>query len=162
MKADILYVRDATGEYIPAEAEAIVAAAKAHLSRRVRRGALLTSPSLVRDFLALQLGARDVEYFCLLCLDTRHRMLEFVELFRGTIDGASVHPREVVRLVLENRAAAVLLVHNHPSQIGEPSHADEQITKRIQGALALIDVRVLDHLIVAGSDVVSFVERGLL
>jgi DNA repair protein RadC len=139
-----------------------VAAAKAHLRRRVRRGVALTSPSLVRDFLAVTLGDRDCEYFCVLCLDTRHRFPRFVELFRGTIDGASVHPREVVKLAIESQSAAVLLMHNHPSQVAEPSHADEIITKRLVSSLSLIDVRVLDHLIVAGDDVVSFAESGLL
>jgi len=95
-------------------------------------------------------------------LDCRHRVLRYLEMFRGTIDGASVHPREVVKVALQEQAAAVLLVHNHPSKIGEPSAADELITQRLRDALSLVDVRVLDHLIVAGSDVVSFAERGLI
>jgi DNA repair protein RadC len=95
-------------------------------------------------------------------LDARHRLLEFVELFRGTIDAASVYPREVVKLALSRNAAAVVLVHNHPTQVAEPSAADEAITRRLVGALGLIDVRVLDHLIVAGPDVTSFAEQGLL
>jgi len=95
-------------------------------------------------------------------LDARHRLIEFVELFRGTIDGASVHPREVVKLALARGAAAVVVVHNHPSQIAEPSQADELITRRLKDALQLIDVRVLDHLVVAGSNVLSFAERGLI
>ena len=140
----------------------LVAAAKAHLSRRVRRGTALTSPRLVRDFLATKLGNRDCEYFCLIAVDTRHRYIDFVELFRGTIDGASVHPREVVKLALDLGAASVILAHNHPSGVAEPSRADELITTRLKDALALIDVRVLDHLIVAGSDVVSLAERGAL
>ncbi len=95
-------------------------------------------------------------------LDAHHRFLRFVELFRDTIDGASVHPREVVKLVLEAQAAAVVLVHNHPSQNDQFSSADEQITRRLKSALDLIDVRVLDHLLVAGSDVISGAERGLV
>ena len=162
MGADTLYVRDPCGDFIPAKADVVLAAAKAHLSHRVRRGVVLTSPGVVRDFLAVTLGDRDCEYFCVICLDSHHRFLRFVELFRGTINGASVHPREVVKLALESRAAAMLLVHNHPSQIGEPSAADELITKRLQHVLEVIDVRVLDHLIVAGCDVISFAERGLL
>jgi len=110
----------------------------------------------------VSLGARECEYFCLALLDARHRLIEFVELFRGTIDGASVHPREVVKLALVRNAAAVVIVHNHPTQIAEPSVADEAITRRLVSALSLIDVRVLDHLIVAGADVLSFAERGLL
>jgi DNA repair protein RadC len=147
---------------VPARADLIVTAAKAHLRSKVRRGIGLTSPQAVRDFLTVTLAERDCEYFCLLLLDTRHRVLQFVELFRGTIDGASVHPREVVKVVMQAHAAAVVLVHNHPSQIGEPSAADELITRRLKEALALIEVRVIDHLIVAGQDIVSFVERGLL
>jgi len=162
MGSRTLYVKDERGVFVPASGELILAGAQAHLRTRVRRGTPLTSPQLVREFLTINLADRDVEYFCLLLLDTRHRLLKFVELFRGTIDGASVHPREVVRVAIENQAAAVLLAHNHPSQIGEPSHADELITRRLKEALALIDVRVIDHLIVAGTTVVSFAERGLI
>jgi len=95
-------------------------------------------------------------------LDKRHRLIEYVELFRGTIDGASVHPREVVKLALAKNAAAILLAHPHPSGVAEPSQADELITQRLKEALSLIDVRVLDHLVIAGGDVISFAERGLL
>jgi len=162
MKTETLYVRDAQGEFSIAGGEIVLAAAKTYMSRRIHRGVSFTSPKLVRDFLAVNLGARECEYFCLALLDSRHRLLEFVELFRGTIDGASVHPREVVKLVLARNAAAIVMVHNHPSQIAEPSTADETITRRLISALALVDVRVLDHLIVAGADVVSFAESGLL
>jgi DNA repair protein RadC len=140
----------------------VLAAAKAHIRRRVRRGVLLTSPQAVRDLLVVTLGDRDCEYFCVVCLDARHRFLRFVELFRGTIDGASVYPREVVKLALESQCAAMLLVHNHPSQVAEPSHADEVITKKLVSALSLVDIRVLDHIIVAGDTVVSFAELGRL
>jgi DNA repair protein RadC len=95
-------------------------------------------------------------------LDKRHRLIEYVELFRGTIDGASVHPREVVKLALAKNAAAILLAHPHPSGVAEPSQADELITQRLKDALSLIDVRVLDHLIIAGGDVVSMAEKGLM
>lgn len=162
MGTETLYIRDERGEFIPAKGDAVVAAAKAHLNRRVRRGTSLTSPRLVRDFLTTKLGDRDCEYFCIIAVDTRHRFIQCVELFRGTIDGASVHPREVVKLALELGAASVILAHCHPSGVAEPSRADEQITKRLQQALELIDVRVLDHLIVAGGDVISFAEKGLL
>ena len=157
-----LFVRDEAGVFTPANDEIIVSAAKAQLSRRIRKGAAFTSPKVVRDYLAVSLGARECEYFCLALLDARHRLIEFVELFRGTIDGASVHPREVVKLALARNAAAVVIVHNHPTQVAEPSAADETITRRLVSALSLIDVRVLDHLIVAGPDVLSFAERGLL
>ncbi|HEY1849522.1 MAG TPA: DNA repair protein RadC, partial [Candidatus Binataceae bacterium] len=125
-------------------------------------GASLSSPEVMRDFLRLNLGTREFETFCCLFLDNRHRLIEFVELFRGTIDGASVHPREVVREALQRNAAAVIFVHPHPSGVAEPSRADELITTRLRESLSLIDVRVLDHLIVAGDEVVSFAESGLL
>lgn len=157
-----LYVKDERGQFVPASAEEILAGAKAYLRTRVRRGVPLTSPQVVRDFLMIHLAERDIEYFCLLLLDTRHRLIKFVELFRGTIDRASVHVREVVKVVIEARAGAVVLVHNHPSQVTDPSAADELITRRIKDALALIEVRVVDHLLVAGSEVVSFAERELL
>ena len=162
MGSSILYVRDERGAFVRASTEEVMAAAKTQLSRRIRRGVKLSSAGLVRDYLAVTLGDRDCEYFCVVCLDAHHRFLRFVELFRGTIDRASVHPREVVKLVLETQTAALLLVHNHPSQIAEPSAADELITKRLQEILALIDVRVLDHLLVAGDQVISFAERGLI
>ena len=94
--------------------------------------------------------------------DNRHRLIEFVELFRGTIDGASVHPREVVKEALRHNAAAVIFAHPHPSGVAEPSRADALITRRLKDALQLVDIRVLDHLIVAGGDIVSFSERGLI
>jgi DNA repair protein RadC len=162
MGTDILYVRDRDGQFIRANPESVVAGARAHLRHRIRRGASLTSPELVRSFVAVNLGDRDCEYFCLLLLDGHHRFLRFVELFRGTIDRASVHPREIIKVIVDSQAAAVLLVHNHPSQNGEPSAADQQITRRVKDLLALMDVRVLDHLIVAGGDVTSLSERGLL
>jgi DNA repair protein RadC len=162
MESAPLYVREASGTFVPANYTAVISAAKSLLKNRLRRGAVLASPEMVRDFLAVTLGGRDCEYFCLLMLDGRNRFLRFVELFRGTINGASVHPREVVKLVLESEASSVLLVHNHPSEIGEPSAADELITRRLKDLLAMIEVKVLDHLIVAGADTVSFAERGLL
>jgi DNA repair protein RadC len=162
MGNEVLYVRDQSGDFVVAEGQTVVAAAKSYLSRRIRRGARLTSPNLVRDFLAVTLGDRECEYFCVILLDAHHRFLRFVELFRGTIDGASVHPREVVKLALENQSAAVVLVHNHPSHNDHFSSADEQITHRLKAALDLIDVRVVDHLLVAGSQVVSMAERGVL
>jgi DNA repair protein RadC len=105
---------------------------------------------------------RAYEVFCCLHLDNRHRLIAFDELFRGTIDGASVHPREVVRQALARNAAAVILAHNHPSGVAEPSQADELITHRLKEALALVDIRLLDHLIVGDGSCVSFAEKGLL
>ena len=157
-----LFTLDAEGRAVPANADAIIAAARACLSRRVRRGSTLTSPAALKDFLRVTLGPREFETFCVLFLDSRHRLIEFVELFRGSLTGASVHPREVVKEALARNAGAVILVHPHPSGIGEPSQADELITRRLQEALRLVDIRVLDHLIVAGDEILSFAESGLL
>jgi DNA repair protein RadC len=122
----------------------------------------VSGPSAVKEFLVQRLGNRPFETFAVLFLTTRHTVIAVRELFRGTIDGASVHPREVIREVLELNAAAVVLAHVHPSGVAEPSHADELITRRVCDALALVDVRVLDHIIVAGNHALSFAERGLL
>jgi DNA repair protein RadC len=145
MGAEILYIRDERGEFVPAGDDDIVAAAKAHLNHRVRRGTTLSSPRATRDFLTLKLGTLDHEVFALIFLDKRHRVISYVEMFRGTIDGASVHPREVVKEALKHNAAAVILAHPHPSGIAEPSQADELITNRLKEALGLVDVRILDH-----------------
>lgn len=157
-----LYVRNSGGEFVVADGERVLQAAKRYLKNRIRRGRALTSPQIVRDFLAVTLGARDCEYFCLVLLDSRNHFLRFVELFRGHLTGAAVHPREVVKVVLEAGAANVLLVHNHPSGCTEPSSADELITRKLKEALATIEVHLADHLIVATSEVISFAERGLL
>jgi DNA repair protein RadC len=157
-----LYTLDANGQPTPASADQIIAAARERISHRVRRGSPLSSAAATRDYLTLKLGTREFETFCCLFLDNRHRLIEFVELFRGTIDGASVHPREVVKEALKRNAAAVIFAHPHPSGIAEASYADELITRRLQEALQLVDIRVLDHLIIAGGDVVSMAEKGLL
>ena len=122
----------------------------------------LTSPEATRDYLKLRLDGVPYEVFAVLLLDNRHRVLRYVELFRSTIDGASVHPREVVRLVMESNAAAVIFAHNHPSGMAEPSQADLRITQRLKDSLALVDVRVLDHIVVGEGEGVSLAERGLL
>ena len=121
----------------------------------------MTSPQASKDFVKLQLATYEHEVFACLFMDNKHRVITFDKLFRGTIDGASVYPREVVKACLSHNAAAVIFAHNHPSGISEPSLADKSITKRLNDALALIDVRVLDHLIV-GEEVTSFAERRLL
>ena len=157
-----LFVRDERGDTRRASSEQILAAARGIMSRRVRRGASMSSPRLVKDFLSLKLGALEHEMFCVLLLDKRHRLIEFVELFRGTIDGATVHPREVVKLALAKNAAALVLAHPHPSGVAEPSQADELITQRLKDALSLVDIRVLDHVIIAGGVAVSLAERGVL
>ena len=159
-----LLVTDAAAEggYRQATFEEILEAARAALSNRVKKGTALTSPKLTRDYLMTRLSARDHEVFTVLFLDNRHRMIECLEMFRGTIDGASVHPREVVKDALQRNAAAVILSHNHPSGVAEPSQADELITSRLRDALALVDVRVLDHIIIAGGQTLSLAERGLI
>jgi DNA repair protein RadC len=157
-----LFTSDAEGVTRPATPEEILDAARSILARRFRRGRALGSPRVTREYLQLHLAPREHEIFAILFLDNRHRVIEFVPLFRGTVDGASVHPREVVKEALARNAAAVILAHNHPSGVAEPSQADELITTRLRDALALIDVRVLDHFVVTGDSVVSFAERGLL
>jgi DNA repair protein RadC len=157
-----LFTLDSGGRPVPASADQIIAAARAHIARRFRRGASVTSPVAMRDFLRLNLGTREFETFCCVFLDAHHRVLEFVELFRGTIDGASVHPREVVKEALARNAAALVCVHPHPSGVAEPSHADELITRRLREAMDLVGIRLLDHLVVAGDQVVSMAERGLI
>jgi len=157
-----LFTSDAEGVTRPATRDQILDAARAILARGVRRGHALGSPRATREYLQLHLAPREHEIFAILFLDNRHRVIEFVPLFRGTIDGASVHPREVVKEALARNAAAVILAHNHPSGVAEPSAADELITTRLRDALALVDIRVLDHLVVTGDTVVSFAERGLL
>jgi DNA repair protein RadC len=161
-KAEQFWVGDEQGAARPASNEEILKAARTFMSRRVHRGVPMTSPKLVKEFLSMKLGTLEHESFCVLLLDKRHRLIEYIELFRGTIDGASVHPREVVKLALAKNAAALLLAHPHPSGVAEPSQADELITQRLKDALSLIDVRVLDHFIVAGGDVISMAERGLI
>lgn len=133
-----------------------------HLLATLRRGDPLTSPDATRHYLSARLRDCPREVFGCLFLDTRHRVIAFEELFQGTIDGASVYPREVVKRALAHNAAAAILTHNHPSGVAEPSRADEQITRRLKEALALVDVRVLDHMIVGDGQVVSLAERGLL
>ena len=144
-----------------AQLQAVLEMARRHSFERIRRGDALCSPCDTRRYLSAELHGCPHEVFACLFLDNRNRVLAFEKLFFGTIDGASVYPREVVRRVIEQNAAAVIFAHNHPSGVAEPSAADRQITQRLKDALALIDVRVLDHLII-GDEVVSFAERGLL
>ncbi len=136
--------------------------ARRHYREALQLGSVLTSPDATRAFLMAQLRDRPFEVFCCLHLDNRHRLIAFEEMFRGTLNGASVHPREVVKEALVRNAAAVILAHNHPSGAVEPSQADELITRRLKDALALVDVRVLDHLIVGDGRCYSFAEHGLL
>jgi len=136
--------------------------ARRHYAETMQLGPALANPRATREFLRTRLRDLDHELFCCLFLDNRHRVISFDEVFRGTIDGASVHPRDVVKLALARNAAAVILAHNHPSGIAEPSQADELITSRLREALALVDIRVLDHIVVGDGACVSFAERGLI
>lgn len=157
-----LLVRDSAGEYRPAGADEVLVAAQRVLAGRVRGSAMLESPAAVKDFLRARLGALSHEVFAVVHLDAQHCVLDYVEMFRGTVSQTSVYPREVVKDALARNSAALVLVHNHPSGAAEPSRADEALTQMLKTALALVDVRVIDHLIVAGPTVLSFAERGLL
>lgn len=132
------------------------------LKRRMLRNNVLTSPEATRNYLAVKLSCYEHEVFAVIFLDNRHRVIEYQEMFRGTIDGASVHPREVVKEALKLNAAAVILAHPHPSGVAEPSQSDIRITQRIREALALVDIRVLDHFIIGAGGYTSFAERGIL
>lgn len=145
-----------------AQLQASLELSRRFLMDRLRDQDALTSPEATRDYLKLRLHGLPNEVFACLFLDNRHRVIRCDELFRGTIDGASVHPREVVRRVIETNAAAVIFAHNHPSGVAEPSQADLRITQRLKEALALIDVRVLDHVIIGEGEGTSLAERGLL
>ena len=145
-----------------AQLVAVLELARRSLREGLNSGSALTSPGAVRDFLRLTLGARDHEVFVVLFLDAQHRVLSSAELFRGTLTQTSVYPREVVKAALAANAAAVIFAHNHPSGVAQPSQADELLTRQLMEALALVEVRVLDHFIVAGNQTLSFAERGLL
>ncbi|NEV60361.1 JAB domain-containing protein [Thiorhodococcus minor] len=147
-----------------ADEDVLIRQAMAILERRMRRTLdpdVLTSPELAQRYLQLRLGTREHEVFGVIWLDHRHRVLAIEELFRGTLDGASVHPREVVKQAMRTNAGACLLFHNHPSGISEPSPSDLTITRRLKEALGLVEVRVLDHLVI-GETCTSLAEQGVL
>jgi DNA repair protein RadC len=154
--------RHGLGEASYAVLQAVLELGRRHLQEELQRLDCLDSPATTRRFLASRLRHLPHEVFACLFLDNRNRVIAFEELFRGTIDGASVHPREVVRRVLQVNAAAVILAHNHPSGVAEPSRADIQLTRRLVDALALVDVRVLDHIIIGEGEGASLAERGLI
>ncbi len=150
------------GEAKYAQLQAVLELARRHLLESHDRGDEITSPDAIRDFLRLQLKNQEREIFYGVFLDNRHRILCAEALFLGTISSATVHIREIVKVALSCNAAAVIVAHNHPSGVAEPSSADLRITKRINDALSLVEVRLLDHFVFAGSQVESFAERGLL
>jgi DNA repair protein RadC len=145
-----------------AQMQAVLEMSRRYLREEIVGRDVLTSPEATRNYLKARLRGFQHEVFACLFLDNRHRVIEYRELFRGTIDGASVHPREVVREAMRANAAAVIFAHNHPSGVAEPSQADLRITQRLREALDLVDVRVLDHIVVGEGDGTSFAERGLL
>lgn len=145
-----------------AQLQAVLEMGRRHLWEQLQRGEALTSPDATRRFLQARLRDYPHEVFACLLLDNRHRVIAFEEMFRGTIDAASVYPREVVKLALARNAAALIVAHNHPSGVAEPSRADETLTRRLKEALALVDIRLLDHFVIGDGEVVSFAERGLL
>ncbi len=142
--------------------QAVLEIGRRYLEAGLRRGDLLSSPRQTRHYLATRLRHHPHEVFAALFLDNRHRIITYEELFRGTIDGASVHPREVVKRALAHNAAAVIFAHNHPSGVSEPSEADRAITRRLKEALALVEIRVLDHFIIGDREAYSFAEQGLM
>jgi DNA repair protein RadC len=145
-----------------AELLAVMELARRALGQQLQAAPVFDSPGRVKDYLALQLGGRPQEVFCVLFLDAQHRLLHSEDLFHGTLTQTSVYPREVVRKALQHNAGAVVLAHNHPSGVAEPSRADEYLTQTLKSALKLVDVQVLDHLIVGRGQVVSLAERGLM
>ncbi|TVO77047.1 RadC family protein [Sedimenticola selenatireducens] len=143
-----------------AQLQAVLEMSRRHLRENLDRGEAITNPRQTREYLQARLSTYPQEVFACLFLDTRHRVIEYEELFRGTIDGASVHPREVVKRALAHNAAALILAHNHPSGIAEPSQADRSITQQLKQALALVDIRLLDHMVIGHGEVISMAEQG--
>ena len=160
-KADVCEL-PGMGQAKYAQLQALMEIARRALREKLATGNALNSPSAVRDYLRMKLQALPHEVFVVLFLDAQNRVIGSEELFRGTLTQTSVYPREVVKRALHHNAGAVIFAHNHPSGVAEPSHADETLTQALKQSLALVDVRVLDHFIVAGSGVLSVAERGLL
>lgn len=164
IEADCEQLTAATGMGVAkyAQLHAALELSERFLQSNFERGDAISDPGMTRRYLKGKLRGYTREVFACMYLDNQHRLIRYEELFFGTIDGASVHPREVVKRVLKHNAAAVIFAHNHPSGVAEPSQADRRITDRLKSALLLVDVRVLDHMIVGDGEVLSFAERGLL
>jgi DNA repair protein RadC len=145
-----------------AQLQAVLEMANRHLEQTLQKDGALTSPQLTQRYLMAKLRDKQSEAFVALLLDSQHRVIEYVELAHGTIDGAAVYPREVVKIALAKNAAALIFAHNHPSGIAEASHADKAITERLVKALSLLDIRVLDHIIIGDGEFTSFAEKGWL
>jgi len=159
---DELSVLSGVGKAKATQLMAVIELARRGLAEELRQGVSLTSPQAVRDYLRLTLEARPYEVFMVLYVDAQNRVIAIDELFRGTLSQTSVYPREVVKLALSHNAAGVIFAHNHPSGLAEPSRADELLTSALKQALALVDVKVLDHFVIGRGAAVSFAERGLL
>lgn len=157
-----LLVRDAQGHYLPATTDQILEAARQAVDQKMVRGRAFTSPTVVKEYLKAKLAGFEVEVFAVLFLDSQHRLIEYIEMFQGTLNQTSVYPREVAKAALHHHAAAVILAHNHPSGNPEPSEPDKASTMHLKRALALLDISTLDHIIVAAQETTSFAERGLL
>lgn len=157
-----LLVRDAKGRFAAATPDVILEKARQVIDQRMQRGQKLESSQATSEFLQVKLSGFEHEVFAILLLDNQHRLIAYTELSHGTLDRATVHPREVVKEALKHNAGAVILAHNHPSGDLKPSRADREITNRLVSALALIDVRVLDHVIVSGLKTFSFAQKGLV
>ena len=157
----MLYIQDQDGAYLPAPKEAIFSEAKRLSGYQLKRGVFIKTSEVAKAVLQYKLGGYQCEMFACLFLDSSHRMLEFVEMFRGSVSYATVHPREVVKEALRLNAAAVILAHNHPSGNGDPSPQDIELTNKLKDILQVIDVRVLDHLVI-GDEITSFADSGYL
>ncbi|WP_275166541.1 RadC family protein [Citrobacter koseri] len=157
-----LLVRDVQGHYLPATDEQILDAARQVIDVKMQRGSKFTSVESTREYLCAKLASYEHEVFAVLFLDSQHRLIEYAEMFHGSIVSTEVHPREIVKKALTNNSAAAILAHNHPSGNSEPSDADRRVTQRISDALELVEIRTLDHIIIGGNDTTSFAERGWL
>jgi DNA repair protein RadC len=157
-----LFIREAEGSYLLATPEQVMEGAITTAHSKLAKGELMNKPEIVSTYLIALLYGLEHEVFWVIFLDTQHRIIASEELFRGTLNHASVYPREVAKAALKHNAAGVILAHNHPSELVEPSECDKNLTAKLKQALALLDVRVIDHFIVAGSKTFSFAERGIL
>ncbi len=158
----ILYVCERAGEYRVASQSEVTSAALAQLRRDLYSGSVLDTPAATASFLQLNIGALPHEVFAAIFLDSHHRVISYEEMFKGTVNQTAVYPREIAKRALELNAMAVMLAHNHPSGLVEPSRADEQLTHQINRALLVLEIRLLDHMIVSTNGYLSFRERGLL
>ncbi len=160
--ADDLLQQQGMGPARVMQLQVVMEISRRYLAWQLRRDDGFTQPAMVRDYLTSQLRHQQREVFVVLLLDSQHRLLKYVELFHGTINAAPVYPREIIKLVMQHNAAAVILAHNHPSGVAEPSQADQRVTERLKKALSMIDVALLDHFVIGSGRPVSFAERGLL